>query len=375
VVGAPQILERFHDLYPRCADPGIWRAPGRVNLIGEHTDYNLGLVLPMAIELECVVASAPSNDGWLRVYSDQLHAGAQWRVSDIPAAFPRGRWDDRILGIAWELSRRHVSIEPQNLFVTSTIPLGAGLSSSAALGVATALALGGPRDPLEIAQIARAAETDFVGVPCGIMDQFTSTHGQPGSAILLDCRSLEWRAVKLPADLAIVTVNSMIRHELGDSAYRTRVAECAEAARALGVASLRDATFAQLGELIGAVQRRAWHVVSENARVEAFAAAAERGDAREMGRLMTESHWSLRDDYEVSCRELDFLVDTALTIPGVLGARIMGGGFGGSTVNLLRRHAVEPMRQAVQARYPRFWGHVPEIHECAASEGASRMFP
>jgi galactokinase len=375
VAGAPQILERFHRLYPRSADPRIWRAPGRVNLIGEHTDYNLGLVLPMAIELECVVASAPSGDHWLRVYSDQLHAGSQWRVSDIPAAFPRGNWDDRILGIAWELSRRRVTVNPQNIFITSTIPLGAGLSSSAALAVATALALGGPRDPLEIAQIARAAETDFVGVPCGIMDQFASTHGQPGSAILLDCRSLEWRAVKLPADLAIVTVNSMIRHQLGDSAYRTRVAECAEAARTLGVASLRDASFSQLETLSGTLQRRAWHVVSENARVEAFAAAAGRGDAREMGRLMTESHWSLRDDYDVSCRELDFLVDAALTIPGVLGARIMGGGFGGSTVNLLRRHAVEPLREALASRYRRFWGRIPEIHECVPSEGASQMFP
>jgi galactokinase len=375
VAGAAEILKRFRQLYPDSPTPRIWRAPGRVNLIGEHTDYNLGLVLPMAIELECLVATAPAPHDSLRVFSEQLAAAAQWRVVDVPCATPRRAWDDRILGVAWELARRGIPIAPQDILIDATIPLGAGLSSSAALGVAMTLALGGPRDPLEVSQIAQAAETDFVGLPCGIMDQFASTHGQAGSAILLDCRSLEWRPVKLSEDLAVVTANSMIRHELGDSAYRTRVAECAEAARALGVASLRDAALFQLDSLSGTSLKRARHIVTENLRVEAFVAAAGRGDALEMGRLISASHRSLRDDYDVSCPELDFLVETALTVPGVLGARIMGGGFGGSTVNLVRRRAVDSLKEALESKYRCSYGRTPEIHPCVASERASQLFP
>jgi galactokinase len=374
VAGLAAIVTRFRAVYPASDTPQVWRAPGRVNLIGEHTDYNLGLVLPMAIDLAFFVATAPSYDGWMRVFSEELSAGAQWRVDNIPASCPRGGWADRVLGIAWQLARQGIAIEPRNILIGSTIPLGAGLSSSAALGVAMALALGGPRPPIEIAKLAHVAEADFVGVPCGIMDQFASVHGQAGAAILLDCRSLDARPVKLPEEVAIVTANSMIRHELGDSAYRTRVAECAEAARKIGVASLRDAPFGHLDRLTGVLLKRARHVVSENARVEAFAAAAERGDAQEMGRLVTESHGSLRDDYAVSCAELDFLVETALTVPGVLGARMTGGGFGGSTVNLVRREAVNSLRDVLVPRYREFSGRTPELHECVASQGASRVF-
>jgi galactokinase len=367
------IVDRFHGVYPASETPQVWQAPGRVNLIGEHTDYNLGLVLPMAIDLACFVAIAPSHDGWLRVFSEQLSEGSQWRVEDIPGSIARGRWDDRILGVAWQLRQRGFAVQASNIFVTSTIPLGAGLSSSAALGVATALALGGERPAMEIAKLAHAAETDFVGLPCGIMDQFASAHGQAGAAILVDCRSLESRAVELPDDVAIVTANSMVKHELGESAYRTRVAECREAARRVGVASLRNANLDQLDRLSDTLLKRARHVVTENARVEAFAAAAGRGDAREMGRLVTESHASLRDDYEVSCAELDFLVETALAVPGVLGARMTGGGFGGCTMNLVRRSAVSGLREALASGYRDVWHRAPEIHECVASAGASRM--
>ena len=369
----PTILKRFRELYPGSPDPHVWRAPGRVNLIGEHTDYNLGFVLPMAIGLECRVAAAPSHDGWLRVYSEQLAQGSQWRIEEIPSASPRGDWTDRVVGIAWELARRGITIEPMNVLVSSRVPLGGGLSSSAALGVSTALALGGPRDPVELAQLARSAEMDFVGVPCGIMDQFVSANGRQGAAILLDCRSLASRAVKLSDGLAIVAANSMVKHELGDSAYRTRVAECAAAARALGVASLRDATIPQLTALEGVLLKRARHVITENARVEAFASAAERGDLEEMGKLTTESHRSLRDDYEVSCPELDFLVDTALTVPGVLGARLTGGGFGGSTVNLVRPEALPDLESIVVERYRAHYGLVPELNICEASSGASQI--
>jgi galactokinase len=375
VAGPPPItLTLFRKIYPSSLQPHVWRAPGRVNLIGEHTDYNLGLVLPMAIGLECRVAAEPSHDGWLRVYSEHLAQGSQWRVEDIPRASPRGEWSDRAVGIAWELARRGVAIEPMNILISSTVPLGGGLSSSAALGVSMALALGGPRDPLELAQLARAAEMDFVGVPCGIMDQFVSANGQPSAAILLDCRSLDSRAVKLPKGLAILAANSMVKHELGDSAYRARVEECAAAARALGVASLRDASLHQLSALEGVLLKRARHVVTENARVEAFAAAATRGDLDEMGKLATESHRSLRDDYEVSCPELDFLVETALSVPGVVGARLTGGGFGGSTVNLVRSEAVAGLQSALVEHYQARWNLIPELHLCEASGGASQLF-
>ena len=343
-----------------------------MNLIGEHTDYNLGLVLPMAIDLDCLVATAPVSDGWLRVYSENLGQGAQWPVGEIVKLMPRDDWSDRVAGIAWALARRGVTIESQNVLIDSAVPLGGGLSSSAALGVSLALAFGA--DPKELAQLARTAETDFVGVPCGIMDQFVSVNGQAGAAILLDCRTLESRAIRLPRGLAIVAVNSMVKHELGRSAYRTRVAECAEAARILAIPFLRDATLEDLKRLTGTPARRARHVVTENLRVEAFASAAASGDLESMGRLAIESHESLRDDYDVSCAELDFLVQSALVLPGVLGARMTGGGFGGSTVNFLRSEAVRDFGPALAAKYEKHWGKAAEIHICKSSAGAGRIF-
>jgi galactokinase len=376
LAGAAALVKKFQARYPASHAPRVWRAPGRVNLIGEHTDYNLGLVLPMAIDLACWIAAAPSGDEWLRVYSEQLSAGSQWRVADIPHTLPQGDWTDRVAGIAWEISRRGIQLDGTNLLIDSQVPLGGGLSSSAALGVCLTLALGGPRDnPLETAQMARTAEMDFVGVPCGIMDQFISAEGQAGSATLLDCRSLQWRTVKLPADVAIVTVNSMVKHQLGDSAYRTRVEECAEAARRLGVASLRDASLPSLllMGLDGVYLKRARHIVTENERVIRFVEATEADRAAEMGRIVTESHISLRDDYEVSCEELDFLVDAASRVKGVLGARMTGGGFGGSTVNLVHPDAVGALTASLAAEYHEAFGLTPEIHVCTASAGASEI--
>jgi galactokinase len=344
-----------------------------VNLIGEHTDYNLGLVLPMAIDLVCRIAASPSHDEWLRVYSEQLGAGSQWRIADIPNALPVGDWTDRIVGIAWELSRRGVELQGANLLIDSEVPVGGGLSSSAALGVSLTLALGGPPEPLELALTARSAEMDFVGVPCGIMDQFISAGGQAGAAVLLDCRSLQWRSVKLPAGVAIVTANSMVKHQLGNSAYRTRVEECAEAARRLGVGSLRDATLASLDRLDGVSLKRARHVFTENDRVERFVAAAAKEDAAGMGRVVSESHISLRDDYEVSSAELDFLVDAALRVDGVFGARMIGGGFGGSTVNLVNLTEIDALTDTLTREYLAQYGLKPEIHVCLASAGASEI--
>ncbi len=371
------VIRHFHSIYPASPPPRVYRAPGRVNLIGEHTDYNLGLVLPMAIDLACFVAIAPSSDNALRAHSIQLGQSVEWRIDEIRSVIPAGGWSDRVVGIAREVSQRGISIAGQNIVIDSEVPMGSGLSSSAALGVALALAFGGPRDPRELVEIAWTVENDFVGLPCGIMDQFISANGQQGSAILLDCRSLEWRGVTLPEDLLIVTVNSMVKRELAQSAYRTRVDECGRAARALGVASLRDADLSAVdlldGGLDNALRKRARHVVTENARVGAFADAARRGDLTEMGRLVTESHRSLRDDYEVSCPELDFLVGAALRVAGVYGARMMGGGFGGSTVNLVRPDAVDTLRSVVSSKYRRFRGITPDIHVCNASGGAGEV--
>jgi galactokinase len=368
------VVARFHRVYPSSAAPRLWRAPGRVNLIGEHTDYNLGLVLPMAIDLVCYVAAAPNADGCLRVYSAQLAEGSQWPVDDLERASPRGDWSDRVAGIAWVLAQRGVTIAPQNVLIDSSVPLGGGLSSSAALGVALALALGGPSPPLKLAKLARMAETEFVGVPCGIMDQFAVAQGVEGAGILLDCRDLSWRPVRLPAGVAVVAANTMVRHELASSAYRTRVEECGRAARSLGLATLRDATEESLDELGGVEFKRARHVVTENARVEAFAKAAAAGELEAMGRLLLESHVSLRNDYEVSSAELDFLVEAALAVPGVLGARMTGGGFGGCTVNLVRAEAVEELRQVLQARYQEAYARTPETHICVPSGGAAEVF-
>ena len=376
MAGAAEIIGKFHVRYPASRQPRIWRAPGRVNLIGEHTDYNLGLVLPMAIDLACWVAVASSEDDWLRIYSEQLGAGSQWRIDDIPNASPVGDWTDRIAGIAWELSRSGEDLRGANLLIDSEVPVGGGLSSSAALGVALTLALGGAREPLDVAKLARAAEMDFVGVPCGIMDQFISANGQKGAAILLDCRSLSWSSVKLPADVTIVSANTMVKHELGASAYRTRVEECAEAARRLGVASLRDAELSSLDRLLrtkldGTLLKRARHIVTENARVIRFVAAAGNDDAAEMGRIVTESHLSLRDDYEVSSAELDVLVEAALRVDGVFGARMTGGGFGGSTANLVHAEAVDKLKATLIKEYREKFDLTPDIHVCAASPGAS----
>jgi len=357
----------------------IWRAPGRVNLIGEHTDYNLGFVLPMALDLACYTASAPRNDGRLRVYSENLGEARDWDLSELLRLSPSGHWSDYPLGVARELAALGYSIRPANLLIWSTVPTGAGLSSSAALEVSVALALleGRSIEPLELVKLCRRAENQFVGAPCGIMDQYVAVFGRAGAALCIDCRNLEHRAVRLPPGIAIVAVNSMVKHELGQSAYPERVRECQAAAAALGVQSLREATLAGLEGRRHALPenqyRRALHVITENQRVRDFIAACESADLRAMGGLLVASHRSLQHDYQVSCEELDFLVETALSIPGVLGARMTGGGFGGCTVNLLEANAAESFSSAITEAYRRRFGLTPQIYPCVPSAGAGEL--
>lgn len=378
------VVESFVQQFGSAAAPRLFRAPGRVNLIGEHTDYNLGFVLPVALELACFTAWAPAEDGCLRVFSKNLEQERSWAVESIAGAGPAREWSDYPLGVARELIRAGYTVKPGNVLIWSTVPTGSGLSSSAALEVSTALALLGDQktEPLELAKLCRRAENEFVGMPCGIMDQYISVFGRENCAVRIDCRNLENEVVPLPADVEFVAVNTMVKHELGSSAYRQRVAECQTAVatireRIAEVQSLRDVSsvvLSQFEETMPVVpMRRAVHVVSENERVEAFIEASHGGDARAMGDLLIASHRSLQKDYEVSCEELDFLVDTALRVPGVLGARMTGGGFGGCTVNLLRPDVAPQFKSVVAQAYRSRFGLTPEFYPCRPSAGASEV--
>jgi galactokinase len=383
-IPASFVIESFEKRYGSAARPLVFRAPGRVNLIGEHTDYNLGFVLPMALELACYVACAPASDNRLRVFSLNLEQEREWPIEGIASAQPARDWSDYILGVALELLRAGFSIQPCNLLVWSTVRPGSGLSSSAALEVSTALALLGGRamEPLEMAKLCRRAETNFVGMPCGIMDQYVSIFGRENAAIKIDCRSLENEVVPLPPDVEFLAVNSMVAHELGSTEYKRRVAECCAAVTVIRerkpeVESLRDVTSAELSEFDQVMpvlpMRRALHVVTENERVQTFVEASRLGNARAMGDLLILSHRSLQKDYEVSCGELDFLVDTALRVPGVLGARMTGGGFGGCTVNLLLPEAGSGFREAISRAYRSRYGITPEFYPCLPSAGAGEV--
>ena len=354
----------------------IFRAPGRVNLIGEHTDYNLGFVMPMALQLATYIAAAPAADGKVRIHSEQQHETREWTLDEFRRLERGHHWTDYPAGVAHEVERAGLALQPMNLLIRSTVPEGSGLSSSAAIEVSSALAFlfGREMAPLDLARLCQRAEREFVGMPCGIMDQYVSVFGREHAAVEIDCRSLAHRYATLPDGAAFVAVNSMVKHALAGSAYKDRVRECAAAAGILKVESLRDATPGQFDAaahlMPEVVLKRARHVVTEDLRVNRFVEASTRADLAVMGRLMVESHRSLQHDYQVSCEELDFLVDTALAQPGVFGSRMTGGGFGGCTVTLLRPGAVDGFRAAVAEAYRRKYATVPSIYDCLPSAGA-----
>lgn len=378
------MVDEFRRLFGSAEGIRVFRAPGRVNLIGEHTDYNLGLVLPMAIDLAAFAATAPSPDGKLRIYSEDKREMRQWDAAAIAECRSERTWADYPIGVAQELIRCGFSIDPANLLIRSTVPEGAGLSSSAAFEVSCALAfLHGRRLPgLELARLCQRSEIHFVGIPCGIMDQYVSVFGQENSAIELDCRSLEHRSVRLPKDITFAAVNTMVKHALAASAYRERVAECAAAVERIQqrfprVESLRDVSPEQVAALEGTLPpilaRRARHVVTENARVSRFREACARDDRSTMGKLLVESHRSLRDDYEVSCPELDFLVEAACGVDGVYGARMTGGGFGGCIVAMLHGSALGRFHTQIERAYQTRFSKVPEIYRSKPSAGATEV--
>ncbi|NXE75983.1 GALK1 Galactokinase, partial [Cochlearius cochlearius] len=341
----------------------VW-APGRVNLIGEHTDYNGGFVLPMALQLGTVLVGSPTQDRTISILTTSAEADEPHRVQfpapreGSPLSPGQPRWANYVKGVIQHY--RGGPVPGFSAVIASDIPLGGGLSSSAALEVATYTFLQqlcpDDGDLVAKALACQKAEHTFAGMPCGIMDQFISVMGKEGHALLIDCRSLETVLVPLTdASLAVLITNSNVRHTLTGSEYPTRRRQCEEAAAALGKASLRDATMAELeaarSRLGEEVYRRARHVIGEIARTVQAAQALQDRDYKTFGRLMVESHNSLRDDYEVSCPELDELVAAALEVDGVYGSRMTGGGFGGCTVTLLKAGAAERAQHHIQEKY------------------------
>lgn len=347
-------------------------APGRVNLIGEHTDYNDGFVLPVAINRWCVAVGRvrlhdPAH-ARSRIYTENLDEAVEFEVSkqDV-SALGAGTWPRYLVGAVWSVLHAAAgaapgsasSITPPDIVVTSTVPLGSGLASSAASTVATAALasrlLGLNLPPAALAAAARHAEHTFAGVPCGIMDQDISACAQPGQAMLIDCRDASQRPVALPSaeQVVIVIAHSGVRHALAGGQYAARRESCRRAAQVIGVPALRDATLAQLATAANKLSQHdaacARHVITENARVLEFIQALAAGDLPAAGRLMLASHASLRDLYRVSCPELDTMVAAAAGTPGVFGSRLTGGGFGGCTVTLCRPNAAAELTARLRA--------------------------
>ncbi len=376
--------EKFTALYGQKAR--FFRAPGRVNLIGEHTDYNDGFVLPMAIERETVVAAAPRNDGKVRAYTINFEEKSECDLREEYKNESRS-WFDYIEGTARISLRNGANISGADLLIFTNIPTGAGLSSSAALETATGLALseisGRTIDKKLLARIGQQTEHEFIGAKVGIMDQFVSANASAKCALFLDCRTLEFENVPLDtSDAAIVICDTNIKHEIAASGYNTRRAECAEAVAILKkflpeISHLRDVSTEDFEinkkYLPEVIRRRAKHIVAENERVQKAVKALKANDLYEFGKLMSESHESMRDDYEISCRELDLLVEIAGKIEGVLGARMTGGGFGGSTVNLVKRDKLENFCAVIEEKYLNSALIKPTILITEAGIGASEI--
>ena len=347
-------------------------APGRINIIGEHTDYNEGFVLPAAIDRHLGVAVRLRRDTRVALRSDRYQAAVE--LDQLPPR-RRGDWSDYLIGVAREIDQRHGPGPGFDAFVASELPVGSGMSSSGAVEVATAVALMSARGielaPIETARLCQAAENGFVGAQTGIMDQFTALKARGGNAILLDCRSLQDEQVPLPdGRFAWILADSRVRHELASSAYNERRTECESAAAALGLTSLRDATEADLERISNPVERgRARHVVSENSRVLQAADALRRRAPRGLGPLLYKSHESLRLDFAVSCRELDCLVELAAGVPQVIGARMMGGGFGGCVLVLVEASGLDDVEQHLAEGYADEFHRSPEFYRVRSVDG------
>lgn len=361
----------------------LFRAPGRVNLIGEHTDYNDGFVMPAALEFSTYVAVGRRNDRNLEVHSTNFGETVAFHLDELSPA-KIAHWSDYVAGVAAILDRRVGGLKGANVVVHGEVPIGAGLSSSAAIEVATAMALLAnsriEMDFLDIAKCCQQAEHEYTGARCGIMDQFVSCFGRAGHALMLDCRTFDYQLLPLKPEISIVICNSKVRHELASGEYNLRRRDCEESVQKLRqfkptMKALRDINEEELrayGDVLSEpARRRCRHVVGENARVLSAAQMLRSGDLNGFGDLMYQSHASLRDLYEVSCRELDVLVELAAKIDGVYGARMTGGGFGGCTVNLVHENAVSQFQSLIAEDYKKRIGITPDIFVCRAANGAA----
>jgi galactokinase len=366
-------------------EPVLFIAPGRVNLIGEHTDYADGFVMPAAIDFATIAAVSPRNDNTVSVYSKNFDETIS---RDLNTLGTKGshHWSDYPFGVLSILQQEKIEVPGFNLTLNGDVPLGAGLSSSASIEVASMLAaLHAAKASLPLPKIAllcQRAENDYVGAPCGIMDQFVSCCGAADHALLLDCRSLEFRLAPIPQNLSLVICNTMVKHAHAGGEYGTRRAEV-EAGTAIlrghrpEIRLLRDATIEDLGrwgnEMAPNVLKRCRHIITENTRTVAAANALEAHDLKTLGRLMAEAHASYRDDFEASVKEADIMVELALQQEGCIGARLTGGGFGGCTVNLVDSKDAEKFSSAVAAGYEKTTGIKPEIYQSKASAGAHKL--
>ena len=371
----------FRKLYRE--EPHIFRAPGRVNLIGEHTDYNEGFVMPAAIDFYTSVAIAPRSDTKVSVHSQSFNQTVSCDLNDD--LMPKHNRSDYVVGVIEQIRRFGECLRGADILIHGDVPIGAGLSSSAAIEVAIGFALLSVKhsniDRTQLALLCQRAENEFVGMRCGIMDQFIACNGQRDHALMLDCRSLEFKLLPLAPNTRMVICNTMVKHQHAGGEYNQRRAACEEGVRILrerlpGIRSLRDVSLGQLEHhrdlLPEVIHRRCRHVITENMRVERAAEALEGSDLSAFGKLMEESHRSLRDDYEVSSRELDALVEIAGRQSGVYGARMTGGGFGGCTINLVASEHAETFRRQIASEYKKETGLTPDVYITCAADGANR---
>ena len=385
-------LQAFRERFGR--EPAlVVRAPGRVNLIGEHVDYNAGLVLPAAIDRAAWIAAAPVADDAITIEAADLAERTSFRMEHVAARIdqdgrPLAPWAFYPAGVASVLHGQGLRVPGVDVALASDVPIGAGLSSSAAIEVAFAVLwralCGWEIGGLDLARLCQQAENVYVGVACGLMDPFASLHGRRGHALLLDCRSLEWKAIPLPAATVVVVADTKVRRQLAESEFNLRRRQCEEAVEILrrtmpAIRSLRDVAPAELERRRDALPallfQRARHVVEEIARVQAVVPDVERGDAAALGCAMTAAHRSGRDLYEVSCDELDVLVDAAVGLEGCYGARLTGAGFGGCTVSLVAASRAERFATELSRAYRQATGVIPGVWICEAAEGAEVIVP
>jgi galactokinase len=377
VIDIANLRSEFESRY--AADPRVFRAPGRVNLIGEHTDYNDGFVLPAALGFATYAACSPRDDRRIRVASLTLDRDFDFSLDDpADASFPG--WTKYVQGVAMILERSGRTLGGADILIDSDVPIGSGLSSSAALEISIASAFaaiyGHDIDGMDLARIGQSAEHEFAGVRSGIMDQFVAVFGKADHALFLDCRSMEWEPIPV-GEARFVICNTKVKHDLAEGEYNKRREQCEEAAGFFGKKSLREVSAEELrskaSEMPEILLKRARHVVSENERVLAAVEALRANDRVEFGRRMNASHDSLRDDFEVSCRELDVMVELARSQRGALGARMTGGGFGGCTINLVEADCHDEFIEEMSEGYRSATGIDPEIYRCEIADGAGEI--